>query len=615
MLTGTGAQAPGVYVTRVESNLKGGIAADLAPFTLIVGRNGARKTAIVASVELALTGVVSDVIGRASVGTTGANAWMIADMAPPDAGPVAAARLSSGVVSTCEAKRTDGGIGRAKAQNTFPDAFPLRTVREKLAGSPDTIRQWLLERATGDITQADILARLPGDDLRAAYGVAASAAIPGMAPVGVLLAIIEQSAKRAREAKKRGDEQDSYASTRAAELGPEPTAADLASAQAAVDAWAPLPDVGALRATMDSQIAAFDVAKAEYVKLSATITPADADLAAKIDALKPVADAARWHAGKGHTSCVVCGTAGIAPAAFAARAQGIDAVVAESTAQVAATVRVRAAHQQAQTASQRALDAVAAYEAAVAVVATRGAATSEDPRLRHQRIATLATGWASVRAAQARATQERDAAAGAEALHAACLRAVRSLVDSARDAFVARVQRFLPASDVFELRLKEGDRDVCRVGFLRNGQLHTALSGAEWARLCLALACATAKIDPSAPTVIVPEERAFDPHTLADTLRAIRDGATALGVPVQVLWTSPILPASPVDGWAVVDLRDAADRESPAQATPAPVTPAKRGRKPKSAVGGASEAAPVTVSAPVPIDDGDDTVGTVIILD
>jgi hypothetical protein len=85
-----------------------------------------------------------------------------------------------------------------------------------------------------------------------------------------------------------------------------------------------------------------------------------------------------------------------------------------------------------------------------------------------------------------------------------------------------------------------------------------------------------------------------------------------------VLWTSPILPASPVDGWAVVDLRDAADRESPAQATPAPVTPAKRGRKPKGhAVGGASEAAPVTVSvsAPVPIDDGDDTVGTVIILD
>jgi hypothetical protein len=605
-------QTPGVYVTHVESNLKGGVSADLSPFTLIVGRNGARKTAIVASVELALTGVVSDVIGRASVGTTGANAWMIADMAPADAGPSARARLSSGVVATCEAKRTDTGIGRAKAQNTYPDAFPLRTVREKLAGSPETIRQWLLERATGQITEADIVGRLP-ESLRPAYGVAASAAIPGMAPVAVLLAVIEQTAKRGRDAKKRAEEQANYAAQRAAELGAEPTAADLVAAQTAADAWSPLPDVAGLRATMDARIADFERDKASYLTLSAGVTPADTDLAAKIDALRPVADAARWHAAKGQQGCVVCGTQGLTPATFTARSNAIDAVIVESTAQVARTLDVRAAHQRAQASSQRAIDAVAVYEAAVAAVAARSYATAEDPRVVNHRLQTAAQGWAAVRAAQTRAAQERAAVASADGLHAGCLWVVRSLVEAAREAFIARVQAFLPATDVFDLRLREGDRDVCRVGFLRAGQLHTALSGAEWARLCLALACATAPIDPQAPTVIVPEERAFDPHTLADTLRAIRDGALALNVPIQVLWTSPILPAAPVDGWAVLDLRDAADREAPAQATPAPV-PAKRGRKPKA--GGTPAPEPqVMVSAPTPIDDADDTVGTVIILD
>ena len=55
------------YVKRVESNVKGGVAVDLGPRTLIVGPNASNKSAVVNSVEFALTGAVSDVVGRALV--------------------------------------------------------------------------------------------------------------------------------------------------------------------------------------------------------------------------------------------------------------------------------------------------------------------------------------------------------------------------------------------------------------------------------------------------------------------------------------------------------------------------------------------------------------------
>jgi len=126
---------------------------------------------------------------------------------------------------------------------------------------------------------------------------------------------------------------------------------------------------------------------------------------------------------------------------------------------------------------------------------------------------------------------------------------VDELLKVSHKKFEKAVQAYLPSSDQFALVLVENKKPVCRMGFRRDGQLHTALSGAEWARLTLALGCATYKDDDSTVAIFTPEERAFDPVTLREVMVALSNA------PGQVLLQSPSKPAgrTPKD-WKVVEM-------------------------------------------------------------
>jgi hypothetical protein len=89
------------------------------------------------------------------------------------------------------------------------------------------------------------------------------------------------------------------------------------------------------------------------------------------------------------------------------------------------------------------------------------------------------------------------------------------------------------------------------MGFRRGKTLHTALSGAEWARLTLALGCATFKADATVLAIFTPEERAFDPETLAAVMNALSNA------PGQVILQSPHSPSNTYrPEWRVVDLEE-----------------------------------------------------------
>ena len=61
-------QSEQVYVTRVRGNFKQDIDVTItSPYVLISGKNGAGKTTIINTVELALTGAVSDIAGRGEI--------------------------------------------------------------------------------------------------------------------------------------------------------------------------------------------------------------------------------------------------------------------------------------------------------------------------------------------------------------------------------------------------------------------------------------------------------------------------------------------------------------------------------------------------------------------
>jgi hypothetical protein len=128
-----------------------------------------------------------------------------------------------------------------------------------------------------------------------------------------------------------------------------------------------------------------------------------------------------------------------------------------------------------------------------------------------------------------------------------CRSAMDALVKNSVTAFEQAVQAHLPDSDDFRLVL--GDKSVS-MGFVRDGVLHTALSGAEWARLTLAVASAQLRLaQHSGPVVVTPKERAWDPDTLAASMRALSDA------PGQVLLLSPIRPKGRLPkGWTLVEV-------------------------------------------------------------
>ena len=144
--------------------------------------------------------------------------------------------------------------------------------------------------------------------------------------------------------------------------------------------------------------------------------------------------------------------------------------------------------------------------------------------------------WQNVRGTRDQVRRTEAIASQLNDLSESCSEVVSMLLTSAAKNFEAAVQQHLPAEDKFCLMLTDKKKDVCRLGFLREGALHTALSGAEWARLTLALGCATYKQTASTLAIFIPEERAFDPDTLANVMKALENA------PGQVILQSPNAP-------------------------------------------------------------------------
>ena len=161
-------------------------------------------------------------------------------------------------------------------------------------------------------------------------------------------------------------------------------------------------------------------------------------------------------------------------------------------------------------------------------------------------IQKLRAGWDLVRKAQKQIIEAKREAEGAKSLAEEAGSVADALLTQGRAGFVQRVQAFLPPDDEFDVVLKDGKRSVCMFGFRRNGVLHTALSGAEWARLTIALGAAIIPTEGRVLAILTPEERAFDPDTLGEVMAALK------AAPGQVILTSPVEPPSPIEGWTML---------------------------------------------------------------
>ena len=149
--------------------------------------------------------------------------------------------------------------------------------------------------------------------------------------------------------------------------------------------------------------------------------------------------------------------------------------------------------------------------------------------------------WRNADAARREAEQLRSQADLLTLAGNALEKAGKQLLEGRKQTFEDTVSSFLPTGERIGV-----DLESARFGLMRNGEIHSALSGAEWSRVLLALAVAQEQ-NTTTPCVLVPEDRGFDAATLTKIMEAL---STA---PVQIILMSTVTP-DPVEGWTLVQL-------------------------------------------------------------
>jgi ABC-type hemin transport system ATPase subunit len=545
---------PRPYVNKLESCIKGAVVAQPGRKTLVLGPNGSGKSAVVNALEAAGSGKVSDVAGRYLLAKD-ADLSMLshADRVWSEA------HLSDGTRASWELSKGH------RAKRTGPEiAFPLRGVRDAILGSPETARKWVLEQSGEALRWPEIVALIPMS-LQARLSALSDPAGPDSidevpAPARITGAL-EEARKRVREANATAK------AHRAVTAPPGPPASDeeVAKYEAIIKGWEARGAAPAIDSTREALVVARENAEAlaklvahseeELTKIG-DLTPTSALRAAAVTVVEAMA-------AKRTASCWICGgkcdPTTIATRAVAGRAQiTADASAAKRRLDLEFTLREANADL---TSARREVERLAAEEARIERLAKSETAQAtplpiplEDARNLLRGAYDRRAGWAAARRAEEKALEAERESQEWSQLADALGKALGILVEKARAAFEARVQKYLPEGDIFGIDLLDEDREIMRVGLRRvdrvgASHLDAALSGAEWARVTAALALATAPAE--GPCIIVPEERAFDSAMLARVLevwdRALPDDSAP-----QVVITSPIEPARIPSGWTVI---------------------------------------------------------------
>lgn len=520
-----------LHVTEVVSNVKGGVSAKLAPKTLIVGPNGTGKSAIPQAISFALRGQVEDISGRADV----ASDVELMALSPDGISVEAAVTLSNGEVVRGALSKEKGKVkkwvqtlnGREVPpirQNIFQRSFPLTEVRAAILGSADTARKFFVRHSVGDVTTEDVLKAIPklhhdryqeivkewAKAIEKENGKAHTDGSPSA--LAALLAAEVAAKSRKSAAKSQADTYDEIIKEGTAGLAPQPTEEQLKGAEALCVEWRKKID--------EQQRRVWELQSQASKQQHRPHTPVPAEYRDTLGVLK-------FSVENGLDHCVACGTAGVGrflPARLEAISVEVEKFETANPAWSAPPVDL-AAERERQEAKDM-LDAmkVEQQKADVALTQLRDAVSR----------------WSTFNRARDQAEGERKKQDDYERLDEALRKARVSLLDGAIDGFVARVQKYLPPTDRFGLRLREGEREVLQFGLVvdsdnpavaekdRKPVLHTALSGAEWARVTVALAAAVAerdlefRVEDEKLSILVPEDRSWDGQTLASVLDALR---------------------------------------------------------------------------------------------
>jgi energy-coupling factor transporter ATP-binding protein EcfA2 len=587
------------YVTKVTTNIQAGqgrpTEVSLGQHTVVVGRNGAGKSRLSRACELALTGTISDALGRDSVSA----AADLKFFAAPGTGPASATLfLSDGSrVSTEDAERI---------VNEWQ--LPVRKIRDGFKGGSDKVRTFLLPFVTQTVTPEDITGRLQ----KKYEGWTLPTSIDQMI-VG-----IKEARDRSKQDQQHFQSNEILVQSLSRDLDAEPTDEDMRQATLAIERMREVVEQAVRASTLKNRVqieadavkARQDIAWMEAnIDLVAPLPP-EVSPPAPVQASPRAPDPMRELVtvavsandvtkAAGLRNCLACGgevtvesldnwrvqldsIAGgyvAEDAAYAeqlriSQAAALEAARESHEAQVAATAAALEARAQAEAMIQQTKLDLAVKEQALALIA--GSDPVSMPSLGegitiekaremvdtaqdlHGQLIRLQQQWETVRSARVAVAAHKENADW-WSKYADDLESVAwELLDTGVGIFRERVQRYMPPDRRFSLVLhdKTSDgkpRDVCRIGLERDGNVNLVLSGAEEAMVWLAMTVAILDLMPEPPAfalLVVPSEKAWHPEDLSSVMRALSS------VPYQILLLSTTPPKRAFKDWTVLDLAD-----------------------------------------------------------
>tara|TARA_R100000234_G_scaffold119576_2_gene102913 strand:+ start:2530 stop:4560 length:2031 start_codon:yes stop_codon:yes gene_type:complete len=559
------------YVEHVYSNLKsprpGGDpwAIDLGPKTLLCGSNTSHKSSIIQSVELAISASADDVVGRSVV----TDAALLLTLAPGDELGVTA-KLSDGSVASYHARREEGKAKRPVHDGPGSSSLVHRSVADALSGSPATARKAFLQWCSQNINDEDVLSYLP-TSVHSKYNDIAQHKGRGKSSTETLVEVSKYASTRSREITKEVKGAELIIDKLGDSLPPKPSDDDMSQirfsvseAREILDASIRAANAGMTQEEKTQKLNQLAEIRDAWEDNGKTATRQYEDLKKQLphigDNVKTaiqIVDVAVKH---NLDQCPVC--------AFQV---GLDHLKScqsyyqnelSQWEQSSQTInqRIEEAQKKIESSMKNMLEAEQEIEklnnTPAASVDGRALPVSEAQNRLETAMTALSkmevdrSKWDDLTEAQKRVSDFELDKEAYKKLRSACDSAVSKLLaDKTRD-FSARVQNYLPPEWKFKIQLVEGGREVFRMGFEREGKLHCALSGAEWATVITAVSMAvTTSLPENAPAILIPYDRAWDARTLSSVMKGF------LNYEGQVIIASTTRPLGrPPKGWTIIDM-------------------------------------------------------------
>lgn len=516
------------YAQRVTSTLKTGVSAALSSKTVLVGPNGSGKTAIVQALELATCGCASDMEGRHQVKLH----TSLARLFPADAqGRWAEVIFDDGKVFRWSMEETNSGFKKPEHDAPFKVSWPMQDMKAVLSGDAKSVAAWLESVVVGQITADDVIASAPVHLRSVVQQIIRSAVSTDF------LALAKYAGNEAKN--KRSAATRSEKTVEQMTVGITPPLLPSVRQQLEARLATLRAQVGITQVDYDTRkaniIAAVEAYEQERAAFEQQVDPSTSGNVRQVTtALRLAEEHARTCPG---AMCWVCGTEHEAPTPITDWVATLRDAARDVQDAIDRAAAYQTRKQDLATREQALQIAVESFNKLVVAPDTRAEQADIERQLQADTAAKQL--WANADAARADiADARRQADMLTEAAKALTETGKRFLTQRKKH-FEDRVTAFLPNGEIFGV-----DLDTARVGIWRGGELHSAVSGAEWSRLLLAI---TAALSDGSPAILVPEDRSWDPVTLASVMQALQHA------PCQVIIMSAVAP-DPVEGWTMVDL-------------------------------------------------------------